>query len=290
MSLRLKLNIIISSILLLGMLVTFAALYRAGDESARADVLKKLTAIKTLLLSVRDYTSNEVRPLLEDASQIQFLAQTVPAFAARTAFAGFRENNPDYSYNEAALNPMNAEDQPQDWEREIIEKLRSDRKLQQLVEVRTTADGERLTVAFPIEIKSESCLACHASAAKAPQSLVALYGDKNGFGWKMNEVVGAQFISVPLSRVQNPIVQNLALVAGTFVGAFVVLLILLNVLLNWLVVSPIKGLAGVAQAVSMGDSDQPEFVLGGSDEIASLSQSFNRMRRSLDNAMKMLEN
>ena len=290
MSLRLKLNIIISSILLVGMLAAFAIIYRAGDESARAQVLKELTAIRTLLLSVRDYTSKEIRPLLEDASQIQFLAQTVPAFAARTAFASFRERNPAYAYNEAALDPMNLEDQPQDWERETIERLRSDRSLEQLVEVRPTADGERLTVAFPIEIKSESCLVCHGSASKAPQSLIALYGDKNGFGWKMNEVVGAQFISVPLSSVRNPVGESLAVVASSLAGIFVLLLILLNVLLNWLVLSPIKGLAGVAQSVSMGDSDQPEFVLGGSDEIASLSQSFNRMRRSLDNAMKMLEN
>ena len=290
MSLRLKLNVIVASILLLGLLAACAVLYRTGDESARAQVLKELTAIKSLMLAVREYTSDEVRPLLEDASRIQFLAQTVPAFAAKSAFASFREKYPDYIYTEAAFNPMNPQDQADDWEKEIIKKLRSDRGLKKLVEVRPATDGDRLTVAFPIEIKSESCLACHASAGKAPPSLVALYGDKNGFGWKMNEVVGAQFVSVPLRRVQHPVWENLMFVAGTLVATFLALMVVLNILLSWLVVSPIKGLAQVAESVSMGDGDQPEFVLAGSDEIASLSQSFNRMRRSLDNAMKMLEN
>ena len=290
MSLRLKLNVIVASVLLLGLLAAGAVMYRAGDESARAQVLKELTTIKALMLSVREYTSNEVRPLLEDASRIQFLAQTVPAFAAKSAFASFRERYPDYTYTEAALNPMNPQDQPDDWEKEVIEKLRSDRGLKQLIEVRSAADGDRLTMAFPIEIKSQSCLACHASAGKAPPTLVALYGDKNGFGWKMNEVVGAQFVSVPLSRVQNPVWENLMFIVGTLAGVFLALMAVLNVLLSWLVVSPIRGLAQVAESVSMGDGDQPEFVLAGSDEIASLSQSFNRMRRSLDNAMKMLEN
>jgi HAMP domain-containing protein len=48
-------------------------------------------------------------------------------------------------------------------------------------------------------------------------------------------------------------------------------------------------MARLAEAVSMGDNTADEFVLSGKDEIASLTQSFNRMRRSLDNAMKMLE-
>jgi len=39
----------------------------------------------------------------------------------------------------------------------------------------------------------------------------------------------------------------------------------------------------------MGDDSQAEYTLDSSDEIGSLSRSFNRMRRSLDNAMKMLE-
>ena len=39
----------------------------------------------------------------------------------------------------------------------------------------------------------------------------------------------------------------------------------------------------------MGDDSVPEFEYPGSDEVASLSRSFNRMRRSLDSAMKMLD-
>jgi protein-histidine pros-kinase len=39
----------------------------------------------------------------------------------------------------------------------------------------------------------------------------------------------------------------------------------------------------------MGDASVAEFEYPGSDEIASLSRSFNRMRRSLDSALKMLE-
>jgi HAMP domain-containing protein len=45
----------------------------------------------------------------------------------------------------------------------------------------------------------------------------------------------------------------------------------------------------IAQAVSMGDTSRPEFTSQSADEIGTLSRSFNRMRRSLDNALKLLD-
>jgi protein-histidine pros-kinase len=42
----------------------------------------------------------------------------------------------------------------------------------------------------------------------------------------------------------------------------------------------------IADAVSLGKLDLPEYVVKGSDEIASLSASFSRMRRSLEEALK----
>ena len=41
--------------------------------------------------------------------------------------------------------------------------------------------------------------------------------------------------------------------------------------------------------ISTGDFDVPEFRDSGKDEVAVLGGAFNRMRRSLDKAMKMIE-
>jgi protein-histidine pros-kinase len=48
-------------------------------------------------------------------------------------------------------------------------------------------------------------------------------------------------------------------------------------------------MAHTADDVSKGKMDAPEFAEAGRDEISLLGASFNRMRRSLDKAMKMLE-
>jgi protein-histidine pros-kinase len=83
--------------------------------------------------------------------------------------------------------------------------------------------------------------------------------------------------------------RNLGLFVGISSAIFLVLLLLLNFLLNKYVISPVTRMAKTAEAVSMGDASVAEFEYPGADEIASLSRSFNRMRRSLDSAMKMLD-
>jgi len=44
----------------------------------------------------------------------------------------------------------------------------------------------------------------------------------------------------------------------------------------------------MADQISLGQMDTPELPVRGHDEIAQLAGSFNRMRRSLATAMKML--
>ncbi len=65
-------------------------------------------------------------------------------------------------------------------------------------------------------------------------------------------------------------------------------LILLDVALLFTVVRPLRVLSKMADQISVGQMDLAELPVRGKDEIAVLAGSFNRMRRSLDRAMKML--
>ncbi|MBU2583602.1 MAG: DUF3365 domain-containing protein [Alphaproteobacteria bacterium] len=289
MGLRLKFNLILAACFIVGLLASSFVFYEVSKQNALERLHSQIGVLRAQALAVRQYTSEEVRPLLSDMSDVQFLPQTVPSFSAQTAFANFRDHYPDFYYKEAVLNPTNPSDLATDWEKELIDSLREDANLKEVVKVRDGVGGPQYTVAFPLAIKSESCLACHSTPDKAPASMVALYGEKNGFGWQLNEIVGAQIFSVPLKVAEEQTWQNLQLLIGAMSAIFLALLLLINLMLSRMVVSPVIKMAEIAEQVSMGDSSQPEYVRQGSDEIASLSQSFNRMRRSLDNAMKMLE-
>ncbi|MBS1859649.1 MAG: DUF3365 domain-containing protein, partial [Acidobacteria bacterium] len=133
------------------------------------------------------------------------------------------------------------------------------------------------------------CLECHSTPRAAPVALIRRYGSNNGFGWQPNEIVGAQIVSVPEAvpvRMANQAFQTLVI---NLAAVFVATLLLLDVVLLITVVRPLRSLSTLADQISTGRMDAPELPVKGGDEIAVLAGSFNRMRRSLERALKMLE-
>ena len=57
-----------------------------------------------------------------------------------------------------------------------------------------------------------------------------------------------------------------------------------------LIIRPVNQLSNIASEVSLGNLEVPDFEASGKDEIATLAESFRRMRKSLVEAIKMLEN
>jgi HAMP domain-containing protein len=70
---------------------------------------------------------------------------------------------------------------------------------------------------------------------------------------------------------------------------FVAVLLLINLLLKLFVINPIQKMSNTANEISQGGRDVAEFEATGKDELSVLAASFNRMRRSLEKAMSMIE-
>ena len=119
--------------------------------------------------------------------------------------------------------------------------------------------------------------------------MIDLYGTTNGFGWKLGDVIGAQIVSVPMQVPLDRATDAFKVYLAALAVVFAVTILLLNLLLHYVIVRPIRQMSTIATEISLGKMDVPEFAERGRDEIASLGASFNRMRRSLANAMKMLE-
>ena len=118
--------------------------------------------------------------------------------------------------------------------------------------------------------------------------MVKLYGTANGFGWNLDEVIGAQVVSVPMSVPIDNAQRALVTFLGALCGVFLFVFVVLNILLNRLIIGPIRRMSQAADEISTGNFEIPEFEAGGKDEISGLARSFNRMRRSLEQAMKMI--
>ena len=289
MGLRSKFNLTLIVIFFLGLALTGAVSYHMVQQNARDEVIQNARIMRESAQAIRNYTAQEIRPLLANQSKHQFLPHTVPSFAAQTNFRTLQESFPAYSYKEAALNPTNLSDKANEWETGLIEDFRANPDRKEMIQVLDTADGQILTLSRPIQITDEGCLVCHSTPEAAPASMVAIYGTENGFGWQLNEIIGAQIVSVPMAVPLERAQRTFIFFMGAIVAVFVVLFLILNLALHFMVIKRVVRISDVASEVSMGNLEAPEVQSKSRDEIGSLTASLNRLRRSLDNAMKMIE-
>ncbi|MDB5414538.1 MAG: hypothetical protein JWR10_2873 [Rubritepida sp.] len=283
----------------LGLLVVFALAFAAAwvfldrqfVSTARSEVVQNARIMLSAANAVRQYTVREVVPAVTRGDSNWITPLTVPSYAAQTNFRAIRADHPDYTYKEAALNPTNPTDRALDWEADFINNFRNEPSLNEMIGERATPIGRVLTLARPITIRDEGCLPCHSTPDRAPARMVAVYGSANGFGWRMNETIGAQLVSVPMSLALNNARGNLHSAMAILFATFFGMMLVLNALLHFVIIRPVTRMSRVATAVSLGQSGEGEgegFEVKGKDEISDLGRAFTRMRRSLDQAVKML--
>lgn len=291
LKLGMKLNLILLIVFLVVVVLNGLVLSQILRGNAQQQVTNQALVLIETMDSVRDYTREQVNPELADRleSEEQFLPQTVPGYSAREVFEYLRKRTDytDFFYKEATLNPTNLRDKADEFETDIVNAFRDDPELENRSGFRTLPSGDLFYVARPIPIKKESCLRCHSTPAAAPKSQLATYGPENGFGWQLNEIVGAQMIFVPADKVLNDARELQFIVIGILGIGFIVAAIALNLFLNTAIVAPIKRMAKWSREVSTGNLNT-DYEHQAKDEIGILAASMNRLKVSMEMAMNML--
>jgi HAMP domain-containing protein len=298
-----KLNLILLIVFVVIVVVNGLILSTVLQSNAEQEVTNKALLLIETMDSVRDYTRLQVNPELADRleKEDQFLPQTVPGYSAREVFEYLRKRDDytDFFYKEATLNPTNLRDKADfPFETKIVEAFRREAEsakksgnkpnIKPKSGFQSLPSGDLFYVARPIAIKEESCLRCHSTPEAAPKSQIATYGSNNGFNWQLNEIVGAQMISVPAGRVLADAHKLQVLVIGILTVGFLIAVIALNLFLKFAVVSPITEMAAWSREVSTGNLNT-DYEHQAKDEIGILAASMNRLKVSMEMAMNMLK-
>jgi len=289
MKLLAKFNLIIVALFGAGSILIAYTAYQFLMRSARSQVIQQAELMIESALSTRQYTANELAPLLGALPEhkTRFLPETIPFYAATVTFDYLRKQYPQYSYKEAALNPSNLRDRAVDWEADLINYFRNHPTQKELAGERDTPTGRALYIARPI-IADQACLECHSQPSEAPPAIIQTYGSVNGFGWKANETVAAQIVSVPMSvpiQIASSAFRTLVIY---LIAGFLISLVAMDAAIVFLIIRPVRSLSTMADRLSTGDMSVPELPVHGNDEIAGLTASFNRMYVSLQKAFRLL--
>ncbi|HTW67218.1 MAG TPA: DUF3365 domain-containing protein [Bryobacteraceae bacterium] len=289
MKLLAKFNLILIALFGAG---TFLIAFAADQflmRNARSQVIEQAELMIESARSTRQYTSDNLAPVFDTLpnQDTRFVPESVPFYAATVTFDYLRKQYPDYTYKEAALNPTNLRDRAVDWEADLINYFRNHTGRKEIVGERDTPIGRVLYIARPITTE-QACMECHRRPSEAPPGMVKTYGSVNGFGWKSNETVAAQIVSVPMAvpmKIASSAFQ--ALVIYLIVGCLISLAAI-DAAVILLVIRPVHKLSAMADRVSTGDRNLTELPVQGKDEIAGLTTSFNRMIVSLQKAFRLL--
>jgi methyl-accepting chemotaxis protein len=268
-------------------------LWQILRRQAENNVTNRAEVALGMINAVRGYTSDDVRPTvtgLESAATTDFTPVQVPAFSARATFEQFQKNGAytDFRFKEASLNPQNPNNLADNFESELLASFAAQPSTKELSGFRTR-DGQRVFyIARPLLVSSKSCLDCHGDPANAPKALLTAYGDQNGFGWHVGDLIAAQVIYVPAGQVINDAQRSLLLLGGIFVGISVVILALINFWLKPTVIHPVEKIAGVAELITQGSLDAPACanqdlgdVAQRADELGQLARVFQNMCREV---------
>jgi len=289
MKLLMKINMVLVVVFGVGMCLIAWGSYSFLMGNAKKQVLAEAELMRATSSAVFDYNEQQISPLLERMTEHgeHFLPQAIPFYAVNKTFQYLHSSYPNYSVRETALNPLNLDNQATDWEADLIHYFRDHPGQMEREGERSTVVGPMLYVAHAM-VNDSSCLQCHGEPSAAPQAMVQYYGHDHGYQWKVNEVSGAQIVSVPMSvpiAMARRGFRNLVALLGAI---FLLTIFLIDVAMYLVVIRPLRRVVKNADIISKGEIDLPQLEVRGRDEIAEVTASFNRMHTSLIKTFEML--
>jgi methyl-accepting chemotaxis protein len=286
-SLSTKFTVLLAAAFLGGALIGGLVLWRVLQVRAEAEVVSKSSVLLQTINAVRSYTSDHIDPLLQNSAAMQdkFIPETVPAFSAREVFEHLRQDKKyqGFFYKEATLNPTNLRDQADSFETDLVNQMRRESRSEYSA-FRTREGQPTYYIAHPIRVTAERCLTCHGDPAVASKSMLNAYGAQNGFGWKLNDVIGAQIMYVPADEVLQASVRTFSVAAGAMIATLVLVLVLVNFLLRRDIIRPIGILGTLARKLSADQLNSDDLQSGDllrvaarNDELGHTAQVFRQM-------------
>jgi methyl-accepting chemotaxis protein len=286
-----KFTLLLSVVFVGAIIISGFILSKALEQKAEAEVVYRGQILAETMNSVRNFTNTRVSPLLMPLVDTQptFVPEVIPSFTVREVFESLRKNEEykDYFYKDALLNPTNLRNKADDFETALVKRFQNDLELKAISGFRDSFGEKLFYSARPFSVKNPTCLRCHSTPEKAPQSHITSYGSEHGFGWKLKEVLGTQIIYVPATRVFDDARKASLLFISIFIGIFAFVIWLIDYLLKRNVLRPLKPMAQLAAKISSNEITAEEAedlerktlaaIAKRNDELGQLGRIFQRM-------------
>lgn len=288
MTIRVRFMALIAILSLIASIALAFVSYKFNEVNALEEAKRKGEIVYNFMNSSRDYFRKHQLPLIYAAvGREEFIPEIMTSFAViRGVFEAFKENTSDYIFKQATKNPLVPSNKADKEELKLIAEFHKNKSLKEK-EGRIVKNGtEYYYFAQPIRVTDETCLECHGDPKDAPEEQIDIYGEENGYNWKVNDTISALIVYVPIQKALDKakILSLILFLIGT--AGIAVLMLLIWIFFSQYVVKPIIMLEQRATDISLGKNLDKSIDTQTQDEIGSLARAIDRLRISIE---KMLQ-
>jgi len=188
--------------------------------------------------ALRLYVGKTIKPVIYDLQKRELLSKDYfdPKILSSTYITRHvmqeynkqrQKNNMEMlKYKIVSDNPRNLKNKTNEKESKLL-KLFNEGKKCDCQKVITKGSKEYIYYAVPTAKNKDSCMKCHSTADKAPKDLVKMYGNKNGFGEKVDNIRGIMSIEMPLKQEKLKMQKLYFIFAGMISLIFILVSIII---------------------------------------------------------------
>ncbi len=254
MGLRIKFNLIlVVSLIVLVVVVQHLHQQQTALQKDK-QLMQKAEHLYQLSERIRQYTAEEIQPLLAQLDQ-DFLPQAVGSYAATQVFDSGNQGARS-QHQVALIQAQVSRYQANAWQRELIEQFQNNPELPEITTYLRDAQGPFYVLAHPIV--------------------------------NDNQAVGAKLITIQTEASQAAVDEANLKFLWQMIVVVVLIWFIINVIMHYILFKPLSETAIHAQSISRGEREIEALKTPASFELKMISEAFNRMQNSLQAAMNHL--
>ncbi|HKK00371.1 MAG TPA: DUF3365 domain-containing protein [Desulfotignum sp.] len=243
--------------------------------------------------AIQDYVKSELRPEMFAAlPKGRFILKAMSSsYISREVMIRLNlKDASQYHYRRVAENARNPSSMPDESESNLITYFQRNPDAQ-IWENTTLVRGEEYRlVARPVAFTA-SCMNCHGDPEDAPVELIDIYGDQNGFHYRVDEVGGVVVAGFPVKMIKSPAKELTFQYLMLYLLGIFFFIGLISLFFDRLVMKNLQDLSRIFKTRFSGETEQGIIQkLEQRDEIEGLIEGVDELAGCLSDARRKLEN
>ena len=287
-SIKSKLLVSIGIIVLIFSTTLLYRTYRLVTSNIENFTRQQLSLSLNFDLGIREYIAEKVRPItIGLVPEGKFMPETMStSYVARNIFEKVRRTFPNYIIKFSSDNPRNPVNQAGPEELKMI-KYFNDNPDEKIWTGEIIMGGRQYYANFSAMRMEKTCLRCHGDPADAPAELIERYGSKASFHLPLGRIVGLDTIAIPSDVVTQKLWGETVKNLGVLGIGIILLSISLVFIFKFLITDRLSKITEHfihAEGLEDGVVEIGTIEIGGNDEIATLTSSFNKLANRLNDS------